>query len=432
MHSNYRLTRLDSGLRLLTVPMPGLDSLTVLAMVGVGSRFEPAKEAGIAHFLEHMVFKGTVNYPSAMALSSAIDSVGGSYNAFTGKDYTGYYVKVAASHLELALDVISDMLLVPQLRPEDIEREKGVIVEEINMYEDEPQRKIADVYDTVVYGKTTLGSEIIGFKTTVNSLKSSHLTDFLNAWYNLGNVVLVVAGSSQVVSHPNLVQRVTKYFSKGQPRSGQGQRRFGIPPQTQTRVKLIHRPTEQAHFYLGVPGLTRQDKLRYVQTVLATVLGGNSSARLFNEIREKRGLAYYAYASSSFYQDTGSLYAFEGVDPKRIDDAIKVTLEQFASISGKDLTKKEVNRAKQYLTGKLTLDWEDSHAVAITYARKLVLEDKIETPDDILRHLDQVQPAGIRRLARQIFVPSRLNLALIGPYKEEGRFRKLVSLGSSS
>src|SRR3989344_9095488 len=240
MHSKYSLHRLNSGLRLITVPMPGVDSLTVLAMVGVGSRFEPAKEAGIAHFLEHMVFKGTVNYPSAMALSSAIDSVGGSYNAFTGKDYTGYYVKVAASHLELALDVISDMLLVPQLKPEDIEREKGVIVEEINMYEDEPQRKIADVYDTVIYGNTSLGREIIGSKDTVKSLKNSHFHDFLNHWYHLANVVLVVAGSSSLVESKRLVETVKSHFRKGKPRPGGGQRQTSSFPQRKSRVKLIH------------------------------------------------------------------------------------------------------------------------------------------------------------------------------------------------
>jgi predicted Zn-dependent peptidase len=408
--------------------MKGVSSVTVMAMVGVGSRYEPVASAGMAHMLEHMVFKGTNNYPTAMDISTAIDGVGGQYNAFTGKDYTGFYVKVASNKINLALDVISDMLLVPKLRGDDIEREKGVIIEEINMYEDDPRRKVGDNYDLVVYGESPLGREIIGSKQTVNSITSQKLQGFLDDWYDFDNVVLVLTGDASKLKNKNieLLSQVEKFFSKGSERAGGGQRHHGIPAQTKPRLSVFYKKTEQAHFHLGVPGLKRGHKDRYILSVLGTVLGGNSSARLFSEIREKRGLAYYAYASASSYADTGSIYAFEGVAPGSISDAIKVTIEQFAAVGTKDLKKAEVDRAKDFLIGKLILDWEDSHNVAMLYAKRLATENKTETPDQVLKQIKAVTRQQVQDLAQRLFNPNKFNLALIGPYKDKERFEKLL------
>ena len=430
MQSKYKQTIFDSGLKLLTVPMDGVSSVTVLAMVGVGSRYENDSQAGIAHFLEHMVFKGTANYPTAMDISSNIDGVGGQYNAFTGKDYTGYYVKVSSEYMDLGLDIISDMLLTPRLRGEDIEREKGVIIEEMNMYEDDPRRKIDDVYDEVIYGDSDLGRQIIGHKNTVQSFKSQDFMDFLDSWYSLKNVVVVIVGDGKKIrgEEKKIERLVEKYFKKGKARSGNGKIDFSVPTQKKNKIKVVHKTTEQAHFYLGFPGLKRDDKDKFVLSILSTVLGGNSSARLFNEIREKRGLAYYAYASTASYVDTGSIYAFEGVDPSRVEEAIELTLKEFISLGAGDVEKMEVDRAKEYVKGKLTLDWEDSQSVALTYAKKAALTEKVETPNDILEGILKVTEMDVKRVAKKLFVPGKINLALIGAYRGSERFEKLLRL----
>ena len=428
MLPNYSLTTLPNGLRLVLSPMEGVGSVTVLAMVGVGSRYETEEQAGIAHFLEHMVFKGTANYPTAMDVSSTIDGVGGQYNAFTGKDYTGYYAKVASQHLELAVDVISDMLLTPRLLPEDIEREKGVIIEEMNMYEDDPRRKIDDIYDGVVYGKSDLGREIIGYKKTVRACDNLKFQDFLDSWYELRNVVVVVAGDSSVVrsQESGVGKLIEKAFSKGKSRTGKGKVKFVVPTQSSPQLKVSYKKTEQAHFYLGFPALKRDDDDYFVQLVLSNYLGGNSSARLFNEIREKRGLAYYAYASSESYADAGSLYAFEGVDPGRVEEAMKVTLQEFAKAKKGEMAEHEVVRTKEYLQGKLILDWEDSQSVALTYARKVLLSKTMETLNDMLEKVRKVELNQVKGLAGRLFDEQKLNLALIGPYRDQQKFADLL------
>lgn len=427
----YTLTRFPSGLQLVTVPMGGIKSVTILCLVGIGSRYEVSKEAGIAHFLEHMVFKGTQNYPTAMDISSAIDSVGGEHNAFTSKDYTGYYVKLSSEHLDLGLDVISDMLLTPILRQEDIDREKGVIVEEINMHEDEPRWKISDVYDTVVYGKSPLGREIIGSKETVKGISARDLERFLDQWYDLSNVVLVVAGDGEKInsSAAAIQEKVRAYFRKGKVRPGGGKRKHAVILPRKSQVELVYRKTDQAHFFLGVPAFSRTDERRSAEFVLTTLLGGNSSARLFNEIREKRGLAYYAYASSSSFFDTGSVYAFEGVDVSRVSEAISLTLEQCRAVmsaSKEGISEVELKRAKEYLAGKLVLDWEDSQNVALLFAKKLLLEGKVETPTMIFDKIKAVTMGHVVGAAKQLFDTKAWSLALIGPYKNKGRFEKLL------
>jgi predicted Zn-dependent peptidase len=323
------------------------------------------------------------------------------------------------------------MLLEPLLPEVEIEKEKGVIVEEINMHTDDPRWHVSDVYDNVIFGSSPLGRDIIGFKQTVKDTNKKNILDFLDDWYSLNNVVLVIAGDESIVSDQESV--VNKYFSKGSKRNGEGKRQHNVPDQAKPQLNIVHRATEQAHFYLGIPAIARNHPDRFNLSVLSTLLGGNSSARLFTEIREKRGLAYYAYASSSSFTDTGTLYAFEGVDPSRVEKAIKVTLEQFQAVTNQALSlqggvnEEEVTRAKDFLTGKLILDWEDSHSLAQTYARKLLLENKIETPEEILNSIKKVNLADVVKLAKKLFDPKKLNLALIGPFKDKEKFEKLIS-----
>jgi predicted Zn-dependent peptidase len=345
------------------------------------------------------------------------------------KTIRGYYAKVASEHLPLALDVISDMLLTPKLLSEDIEREKGVIVEEMNMYEDDPRRKIDSVYDEVIYGQSHLGRDIIGYKETVRSFHDTDFRDFLDSWYHLRNVVLVIAGDAERIKKLNLKDQniITQAFAKGTVRTGKGSMKFVVPKQTKPQIKVVYKKTEQAHFYLGFPGLKRDHEDRFGQMVLTNFLGGNSSARLFNEIREKRGLAYYAYASSESYADVGSIYAFEGVDPSRVEEALAVTVEEFKKAASGDVTQAEVDRTKEYLRGKLILDFEDSQSVAVSYARRALLSAKMESLDALLENIAKVDLPQVKRLANTQFDFSKVNLALIGPYKGTRRFLSLLA-----
>lgn len=422
-----KLQTLMNGTRLLTMAIPGLKSVTVLAMVGVGSRDETKRTMGISHFLEHLPFKGTQNYPDAMAVARAIDDVGGKHNAFTSKDYTGYWVKVAGAYVHLALDLVSDLLLTAKLREEDIEREKGVIVEEINMYEDNPQYKVASLFDELVFGGSGLAWDTAGLAKTVLEFTRGDFLNHWDRWYHPENTVVGIVGDA------DLLQRlrgeiVERYFTKGIKRRGGGIHALGINPQRTSRLRVFYKKTEQAHYYLGFPAISRKEPLRYALTVFTTVLGGNSSSRLFNEIREKRGLAYYAYASSDLYEDAGSFYSLAGVTTSKIEEALRVTLGEFEKAQKGDILQADVERAKEYLVGKTSLDAEDSSTLANVMVRKALLEGEIVSIDEILAKIKAVTVEEVREVAKRVIDFEKLNLAIVGPYKDEGRFKRIVGL----
>ena len=417
---------LTNGLRVCHYNMPSLNSITVLAMVKVGSRDEAAKVAGVSHFLEHMPFKGTEKYPTPLALAEAIDGVGGAHNAFTSKEYTGYWVKLSADKLDLALDIISDMLLVPALKEADINQERGVIIEEINMYEDRPQSQVGNLYDSLVYNGTSLAGDVIGTKETVSNLNHADFLDHYDSWYNLENVVLGLAGKLPE-DMAKLEEKINNYFSKGSKRSGKGKRTSSHFSLDSQRVQVITKDTEQAHFVMGVPSISRHDEDRYAQAIMTTILGGNSSSWLFNEVREKRGLAYYAYAGNDIYEDIGSLYAFEGVAINNVDEAIKVTLDQFQKLlSPTSISEEMLHRAKEYIVGKTTLDMEDSSRMANYVVRKALFYGEVETIEEHLAKLKAVTLDDIQRVAQRVLDFSKLNLAVIGPFKDQEKFEKLI------
>jgi predicted Zn-dependent peptidase len=412
-----QLVTLPSGMKLVTVDMPGLNSVTVLAMVGVGSRYEDPAKAGISHFLEHLPFKGTENYPTSLALAMAIDGVGGKHNAFTGKEYTGYWVKVGADKFPLALDVVSDLVLTAQLRPEDIDKERGVIIEEINMYEDQPQAKVGDVFEELVYQGSPLERPVIGTKETVSALKRDDFLAHWDRWYDPSHVTLGVVG--RVPEGARLEELVTQAFSKGLPRQGGGSHDDQPITQFGHRIKVVHKDTEQAHFHLGFQGISRFDTDRYALNLLSTIVGGNSSSRLFNEIREKRGLAYYAYASADLNRDCGSFYAFEGVALDKAQEAVKVTLAEFEKVLGGDVTQAELDRAKEYVVGKVELDLEDSARMADLVVEKALFEGKVEPIETTLAKYKAVSLDQVHAVAKRVITPEKVNFAIIGPYQPD-------------
>lgn len=432
--NQHTLTQLTNGLQVLLVPMPGVESVTSMVLANTGSRYEQPREHGIAHFLEHMVFKGTTRYPNAQVLASAIDAVGADFNAFTSKEYTGYYVKAASKHLAVALDVVSDMILQPSIREEDLEREKGVIVEEINMYKDTPMHHVGNLFDQMMFRGSGLGHDIVGTKLLVQGFSPQNFRSFLQRWYGLGNLVLVVAGDERVVSDSKTLKLITEQFSKKTLEERPGDKVqvesiiSKVSPLSPHRLHVEYKKTEQAHLVLGWPGLRRSDERRYAQTLLSIILGGNMSSRLFTEVREKRGLCYYVRADADSYHDIGVFGGSAGVDPERVDEALQVIIEQFKGVASGTLavTQEELTKAKEYITGSMALSLEESKSLAQFYGFRQLLHNEIETPEQALAKLSAVTLAEIAKLAQELITDSAVRLAVIGPFKEKHHFEQFL------
>lgn len=412
----------------MTIPMPSFESATVMVMVGAGSRYENKQNSGISHFLEHMAFKGTEKRPNAMIISSLIDGMGGEFNAFTGKETTGYYIKSSATHVNVAMDLLSDMLQRSLLDPKEIEKEKGVIIEEINLYEDTPARKIGDMYEQLLYDDTPMGWDIAGEKKIIMNITRSDFEKYLASLYSAHNITLVVAGG---VTAKEVEAMAEKYFGK--------MKKFDtlrydevVENQTGIAVLMKEKKTEQVHFALGVRTVPVDHPDRYPLSLLSAILGGGMSSRLFSEIREKRGLAYYVRTHSDQYLDCGTLVSMAGVDAKRIDEAIKVAVEEYRKISNfipiksGPISNEELKKAKEMTKGHLVLDLEDSRSVAGFYAQQELLEKKIDNPDDILLKIDKVTLEEVSNVAQKYIGRSPLNLAVIGNFADKKRFERLL------
>ena len=423
--SAFSKTTLSNGLRVVTADMPAAKSVACFVMLAAGSRYETRDTSGIAHFAEHMFFKGTENRPTARQIAGEIDAIGGEFNAFTGKEYTGYYVKCAAEHRDKALDVLIDMLRNSKFDPEEIEREKGVIVEEMNMYYDTPRDYVDGVYDELLYGDQPLGWDIIGTKETVRAASRETFLGYLERWYRAPRMVAGVAGAIG----QDLVPRLESLL--GDVRNGSA----GTPEavaweQDAPRVKLHTKASDQAHVRIGVHSYPLDNPDRYALTLLATALGGGMSSRLFTEVRERRGLAYYIYGYNQGYTDTGTLFAQGGVDIKRIDDAVATIVGEFGRIAAEPLEADELEKARNFAKGRLVLSLEDPKGMILFGLRDEVLEGGLREPDEVLAGLDAVKLEDVQRVAQDVIRDERLNLALIGPFDEPERFERLLSLST--
>ncbi len=417
------LTKNSAGLTILRIPMPGVASLTAMVLANTGSRFESPAQQGIAHFFEHMVFKGTEKYPMAHDIAQTLDSLGAVSNAFTGKEYTGYYVKCAADKLNIALDVLSDMVLSPRLRQEDIDRERGVIIEEINMYEDTPMQNIENVFEQLLFAGSGLEHDIIGNKKTVGGINRDDFLDFIGRYYGLANLLVVLAGDKKTLTDPQTEDMINTMFAKKtQDRNGHWQ--HGLAKQQlqiahSDRLKVVTKKTEQTHLMLGWPGVKRNDPRRYALMLLSVIMGGNMSSRLFTEVREKRGLCYYVNAQAEHYHDNGTLVAAAGVDPGRVHEAIKVIQEECQLIADrqKPITATELNHAKDYVSGTMLLSLEDSRSVAQFFGFRQLLSGKILTPEEILAKVEAVTLEEVMKVGQELMLPDQTRLALIGPFE---------------
>lgn len=428
----HKLETLENGLQLLRVGLPGAASVTTLVFSNTGSRYEKPNEYGIAHFFEHMVFKGTPTYPDPQLLASAIDGIGAEFNAFTSREYTGYYIKAASQHLELSLDVLSDMLLRPLLKQEDLERERGVIIEEMNMYKDNPMYHIANVYEEMLWKGSGLSHDIIGNRETVSSVNRDNFVSFLSQWYGHGNMLVVLAGDEKVVMSDAAREKVEKAFAKPsdhkrlegkQSPSDLKDRGF----MADQRLVVVERPTEQAHLVMGWKGLSRTDERRHALSILSVVLGGSMSSRLFTEVREKRGLCYYVSSDTEQYHETGFFGASAGVETKRVAEAIEVITAEFTDLSSgkRAVTAEELNRAKEHVAGRMLLSFEDSRSVAQFYGMRQLLQNKIEDPDEVMKQIRALTINDLQSLASELIANDGLRLGVIGPFAQKD-FEKFV------
>ncbi|OGH20455.1 MAG: hypothetical protein A3D74_00235 [Candidatus Levybacteria bacterium RIFCSPHIGHO2_02_FULL_37_13] len=422
----FQRSVLGNGLRILTIPMPSFESVTVLVMVNAGSRFETKRNNGISHFLEHMAFKGTKKRPSAIEISSLIDGIGGEFNAFTGKETTGFYIKSSSNHLDLSLDVLSDMLNNSLLNPKEIDKERGVILEEINLYEDTPARKIGDIYERLLYGDTPMGWDIAGEKDVIKKIQKEDFLSYMKSLYSADNITVVVAGG---INSKKATELIEKYFGKMSKFATLRYKKV-VEDQKKPKVFLKQKKTEQAHIMIGFRTVPLEHKDHYALSVLSAVLGGGMSSRLFHEVREKRGLAYYVRTSSDHYTDCGSLVSTAGVDPKRVEEAVAVIVEQYHGISNFKfpISNEELKKAKEFLKGHFVLELEDSRAVAGFYGSQELLEKKIDSPEEIIEKIKKVTLEEVQAAAKRYFVNNGLNLAAIGNFADGQRFEKLLHL----
>jgi len=422
---NIALKKLPNGLPVILVDTHAFPSVSTLLLVGTGSRNETAKNNGISHFFEHMAFKGSDKYPTSFDISSKIEGLGGIFNAFTSKDHTGYYVKGTNKHFDEISDVMSQMLLHPLLIPEEMEREKGVIVEEINMYEDMPARRVSDLFDELIFKGHELARDIAGTPETVRSFTKKDVQDYLKAHYQPTNSVIVVAGG---LSNGNTKFTNEKYFNQIEKVFGSWtgdylkKEKIFKSKQIGINLKVLTKKTEQAHFCLGYPAFPFSDPRRHALSVLSAVLGGGMSSRLFIEVRERRGLCYYVSTGRELYSDTGYIVTQAGVtnNAEKINEAIKVIIGEHEKIASGDLKKEELTKAKELLKGRLLLSLEDSYRVAALQGTKYVFENRTTDPTDIIENIENVTMDDVTSLARDLFKKDMLNVALIGPVKKEG------------
>ena len=421
----YRRTTLDNGARVVTSRMNHVHSASIIFNYSVGSRYEENRVAGISHVLEHMVFKGTTRRPDPMQISSEIEGVGGTLNAATGRDSTNYWAKAPANHLELAFDVLADIIRNSTFPDDELDKERNVIFEEIRGIVDSPEDLVHDVIDEVVWDDQAVGRPIIGSEETVGAIHADDLRAFLDRHYRPERLVIAVAG---LVDHDEVVRLSERYFGDLEPGAGDVFERAELR-QTTPRARLITRPTEQAHLCLAHPALSYLDPRRYTQSMLDAVLSSGMSSRLFQEIREKRGLVYAVYGYFRQYADVGQGVVYAGADLQRVEETIDAVLEELRKVRDERVPEEELQRAKELRKGRILMGLEDSRSVAGWIGSQELTYGEILTPSEVMEHIDAVQADDMLDLARELLREDLLSLALIGPYDDSERFRSRLRFG---
>jgi predicted Zn-dependent peptidase len=415
-----RHTELDSGLRVVTEVMPELRSVCVGFWAGTGSRDESGDLSGASHFLEHLLFKGT-DTRTAREIAESVEAVGGEMNAFTTKEYTAYYVRILDEGLDLALDILSDVIWRPAFRSDEVDSERQVILEEIHMRDDTPDDLVHDLFADALFPEHPLGREILGTADSIERMPRDDIAGYHHRHYRGGNIVVAAAGN---LSHDAIVEGVARRF-EGE--GGGRETRELFDHEAPSTVRVLHRSTEQAHLVLGMPALSRTDPDRYALSVLNQVLGGGMASRLFQEVREKRGLAYSVYSYRMAFVETGLLAVYAGTAPGRADEVLAIVnaeLDRIVDDGG--ISDDELLRAKGHLKGSLALSLEDSSGRMNRLGRSELTTGEVQSVDDVVAQIDVVTDDDIRRVIERVLAPRHRVLAVVGPF-EEGAFEARVA-----
>ena len=419
-------TTLPSGLRIVTEEVSTVRSVAFGIWANVGSRDESPSVAGASHFLEHLLFKGTTTR-SALDISAAIDAVGGEMNAFTGKEYTCFYARVIDSDFSIAAEVICDMIKDSLVRSEDVDSERTVVLEEIAMRDDDPSDLVHDLFAETLYGDTPVGRPILGTVDSITNMSRKQVNDYYKKKYLPENLVIAVAGN---INHERVVERVSKLLGEFLDSSAKP---AALRPTTKIRAKgkgeigLIYRKSEQANILLGFPSIDRSDERRFALSVLTSALGGGMSSRLFQEVREKRGLAYSVYASMQQFAGSGILSLYAGCNPDKATEVTSIFRQVLSDLITSGLSDEELERAKGQVAGSMVLGQEDTGSRMVRIGKSELVYGEIKSMDEILSNVRTVNQSAISELAEEIFT-TQPTLAIVGPYKQSGKFKSAVAV----
>ncbi|MSR71478.1 MAG: insulinase family protein [Candidatus Taylorbacteria bacterium] len=421
---NYKRKVLKNGLRIITVPLKENPSVTVLVMVEAGSKYETKKISGISHFLEHMCFKGTRKRPRAIDISRELDSIGSQCNAFTSQEFTGYYAKSDPKHLDTILDVISDIYLNPVFDEKEIEKEKGVIVEEINMYEDMPHRHVQDIFMETLYGDQPAGWNVAGNKESVKSFTREVFEEYRRKHYVSSATTVIVSGK---FNEETIIDQIEKKFQGIH--DGEKHSKIKVKEvQKAPVIKVEYKKTDQTHLVLGVRTYDTFSKYNPALKVLGVILGGGLSSRLFQKLREEMGVGYYVSAGNDTYTDHGCFEISTGVDTTRVFEVIKTILDELKKVRDDDVPEDELKKAKDFIVGNMFLGLETSDALAEFYGSQEILKKELKTPQDMVRKILAVTQKDIKEIASLIFQDKHLNLAVIGRFKNAKEFKQIFHI----
>ncbi len=419
--------KLSNGLRVVLVPMKDNPTVTVLILVETGSKYETKKINGVSHFLEHMCFKGTKKRPLSMDISKEFDSLGAASNAFTSQEYTGYYAKSDAMHFRQIFDLVSDIYLNSTFPEAEIEKEKGVIIEEINMYEDMPNRNVQDLFQELLYGDQPAGWSVLGTRENIRNMKRRDFVKYHQAHYVPEATTVVVSGD---IKEKAVFDEIQKIFGR-LPKSKKSPKLKVKEKQSAPAILLKYKKTDQAHFILGFRTFDIFNSSNPAMSVLSGILGGGMSSRLFQKLREEMGICYYVNASNTASTDHGYFEIAAGVDNKRIDEAVKAVLVECLKLKDNLVSEEELNKVKEYLIGNTKLSLESSDDLAFFYGGQEILKKSVEEVSEKFKRIKKVTPSDIKKLANQIFKENKLNFAVIGPFQgkiSEKRFSSIVKL----
>ncbi len=415
---------LKNGLRVITVPMQDNPAVTILVMVEAGSKYETKENNGISHFLEHMVFKGTPRRPKASMISREFDGLGAESNAFTSDEYTGYYVKVAAKHTDKALDIISDMYLNPLFEESEITKEKGVIIEEIRMYRDRPERQVHNALGKLMFGTQPAGWTVLGPEENIRSFSRKDFIAYREKHYVAKATTIVVSGN---IKEKEIIKKVEKSFAGISTDVKQGKL-----PVTDSQNKpesiVLYKKTDQTHLVIGIRTFSVHDKRVPIMRVLSAILGRGMSSRLFTKMRDELGICYYVHTSHNTMTDHGDLTISAGVDTTRVELGITTILAELNRMKNELVSPKELKKAKDFIAGTTMLNLETSDSQADFVGHQEVLKGEIKTPEEAIARVQKVTAGEIRKLAKDVFIDSNLNLAIIGPFKDKKIFSDILKL----